>query len=197
MPASSPAAAEEVVGHGHDRAAVDHDLAPAGQPERVLGAGPVEGDGDGGPPVDDDRVGPGVLDVAAADVPGRALLFVDAPEEQGPWAVGQERHPPREGGHVVEVGIPGGDEVVQELFGPLPHGSERGQGVVECGLLSGDLGIGRGSGRAHRGPISAKTRGKAPAQKSPDIPGTVLHLDLSNKPFSWYFAFSSAWTLNL
>ena len=39
---------------------------------------------------------------------------------------------------------------------------------------------------------SPKKRAKAPAQKSPDIPGTVNHLEAHNKPFSWTFAFSSA-----
>ena len=94
---------------------------------------------------------------------------------------------PREGGHVVEVRIPGGDQVRQQLLGSLPHGGQRRQGMVEGGLLGGDLGIGRGSGHAHRGPNSAKSRGKAPAQKSPDIPGTVLHLDLSQQALQLVF----------
>ena len=75
--------AEEVVGDGNDRPPVDHDLASPGQAEGVLGAGPIEGHGHRGTPVDDHGVRSGVLHVATADVPGRAVLFVDAPEEAG------------------------------------------------------------------------------------------------------------------
>ena len=115
------------------------------------------------------------------------VLFVDAPEQQGPWAVRQQRDPPRQCGDVVEVRVPGGDQVLQQLLGPLPHRPQRCQCVVEGRLLGGHLGIGRGSGHAHRGPISAKTRAKAPAQKSPDIPGTLLHLDLSKQALQLVF----------
>ena len=52
------AATEQVVGHGDDLAAIHHDLATAGQPERVLGARPVEGHRHGRPPVHDDGIGP-------------------------------------------------------------------------------------------------------------------------------------------
>ncbi len=69
--------------------------------------------------------------------------------------------------------------------------------MVQRNLFDGHLGIGWGSGHTHLGPNTVETRAKAPAQKSPDIPGTLLHLHLRNKPFSWYFAFSSAGTLNL
>ena len=119
-----PDVAEEVVGHSHDSSAIDHDLAPTGQPQGVLGAGSIEGHGDGGPPVDDDRIRKGVFHVTPADAPGRAVLLVDATEEEGSWAVCQQRHPSREGGDVIEVGAPGGDQVLQELLGPLPHGPQ-------------------------------------------------------------------------
>ena len=102
-------AAEEVVSHRDDGVAVDHDLAAPGESERVPGAGPVEGHGDGGPPVDDDGVGTDVLDVAPSDVPRGTVLLVDPPEEERPWAVRQQRDPAREGGHVVEVWIAGAD----------------------------------------------------------------------------------------
>ena len=189
--------AEEVVGHGHDRATIDHDLATAGQSQSVFGAGSVEGNGYRGPPVDDDGVRTDVLDMATTDAPGGPVLLVDAPEEQRSWAVRQQGDPPRQRGDVVQVRAAGGNQVLQKPLGSLPHRPQRSQRMIEGGLLGGHLGVGRGSGRAHDGPFSAKTRAKAPAQKSPDIPGTVHDLDLSNKPFSWYFAFSSAWTLNL
>ncbi len=195
--ASGVLAAEEVVGHGHHRAAINHDLATTGEPERVLGAGPVEGHGHGGPPVHDDRIGSGVLHVATTDMPGGPLLIVDPSKEEGSRAVSQERHPPRQGGEVVQVGIPGGDEITQEEFGPLTHGPERRQGMLEIGLLSGNLWIGRRSGGTHRMLDSGDIRAKSAAQKSPVIPGTLPDFQLPNNPFSWYFAFSSAWTLNL
>ena len=65
-----------------------------------------------------------VLDVPPADAPGRAVLLVDAAEQQGPWAVRQQRHPLGQGGHVVEVWIPRGNEVRQQLLGPLAHRSQ-------------------------------------------------------------------------
>ena len=87
----------------------------------VLGAGPIKGNGNRRPPIDDDGVRAGVLHVPPADAPGRAVLLVDAPEEQGPWAVGQQRHPLGQGGHVVEIWIPRGNEVRQQLLGSLAH----------------------------------------------------------------------------
>ena len=120
----APRIAEQVVSNGDDRTSVDHDLAPAGQSESVLAAGPVEGNGDGSPPVDDDRVRAGVFDVTPADAPGRAVLLVDAPEEQGPRAVGQQGHPSGQSSHIVEVRIPGGNEVSQQLLGAAAHGPQ-------------------------------------------------------------------------
>ena len=126
-------------------AAVHHDLTPTGQAQRVLGAGPVEGHGDRSPPVDHDRVRAGVLDVAPPDAPGGPVVLVDTPEEQGARAVGQERDPAGEGGHVVEVWIPRRDEVSQQLLGSCRMAANDDQCVVESGLLGGNLGIGRGS----------------------------------------------------
>ena len=54
----------------------------AAELQRVGGRGPVEGRRDGGPPVDDHGVVPLVLDVAPADVPGVAVLGVEAAEGQ-------------------------------------------------------------------------------------------------------------------
>jgi hypothetical protein len=69
--------------------------------------------------------------------------------------------------------------------------------VIEGGLFCGNLGIGWGRGHTHEAWVSPKSRVKAPAQKSPDIPGTVLDLDIQNNTLSWYFTFSSVRTLNL
>ena len=99
------------------------------------------------------------------------VLFVDAPEEQRPWAVRQQGDPPGERGHVVEVRVPRGDQVLQQLLGPLPHGSQRSQRVVEGGLLGGDLGIGRGSGHAHRGPTLRQNTRKSARAKVPGHSG--------------------------
>ena len=87
-------AAEDVVGDGDDRASIHHDLAATHEPQWFRRARPVEGHGDRRPPVDDDRVAPTVFDVAAADMPNAAVLLVDAAEQKGTRAVGQQRHPP-------------------------------------------------------------------------------------------------------
>ncbi len=167
VPASSPTPPKRSSATAMTDAAIHHDLAPAGQPESVLGAGPVEGDGDGSPPVDDDGVRAGVLDVAAADAPGRAVLLVDAPEEQGSWAVRQERHPPGERGHVVEVRIPCGNRgpaAASRLAAASPPVTPVRDRVR---LLSGNLGIGRGSGRAHSSPGLPQRHAQKRPRKSP------------------------------
>ena len=87
-------AAEEVVGHSDDGAAVDHDLATPGQPQGILGAGPVEGDGHRGPPVDHHGIRTRSSSTWRRPMcQRRALLLVDAPEEQRSRAVRQERDP--------------------------------------------------------------------------------------------------------
>ena len=164
-------AAEQVVGHGDDRAAVHHDLAAPGEPQGILRAGPVEGDRDGGPPVHDDGIGPDVLDVAASDVPGRTLVLVDAPEEEGPGAVRQEVDPPREGRHVIEVGVPGCDQILEETLGALTHGRERLQGVLEVGLLGLQLRIGEWRRPAHRNRTRPKSRANCERAKIPGHSG--------------------------
>ena len=135
--------------------------------------------------------------MAAADVPGRAPVLVDAPEEEGPGAVRQEVDPPREGRHVIEVGVPGCDQILEETLGPLTHGGERLQGVLEVGLLGLQLRIGEWRRPAHRHRTRPKTRASASAQKSPDIPGIVLRFAGFYKPSTWDFPFSSVRTLNL
>ncbi len=128
-------APEEVVGDGDDAPTVDHDLPPAGEAERVLGAGAVEGDGDGCSPVEHHRLGVLVLHVPSPDVPGRAPFLVDAPEEQRSRAVGQEGDPSGQRGHVVEIRIARSDEIRQQLCRPLPHRAQVAHGAVEVLLF--------------------------------------------------------------
>ena len=85
--------AEEVVGHRDDPAPIDHHLSPALQPEGLFHPGPIEGHGDRGPPVDDDRVAQVVLYVAPPDVPGGARRLVDPPEEERSRALARGRPP--------------------------------------------------------------------------------------------------------
>ena len=103
-----PGPTEEVVGHGHDRAAIDHDLAATGKPEGVLGTGPVEGHGDGRPPVDDDRDPTRVSSTCRRPMcqvgPSSSSI---RPKRSGRGLSARSDDPPREGGHVVEVGVPG------------------------------------------------------------------------------------------
>ena len=196
-PGIAVAAVEEVVGHRHHRVAVDHDLAAPGQTQRILRAGPVEGDGYRGPPVDDDGVGTSVLHVAAADVPGGPLLLVDPPEEERAGALGQECNALREGGHVVEVGVAGSDEVLEEALGSLPHGGEGIVGVPQVGLLSVELRVGERRMTTHRNHFPGISIANGCAQKSPDIPGNVLTFTRPFKASTCSFPFSSVRTLNL
>ncbi len=160
--------AEEVVGDRQDALAVDHDLPPPGEAQWVLGTRPVEGNGNGRSPVEHHRVGVLVLDVAAPDVPRRTLLFVDAPEEQWSRAVGEHGDPAGQGGHVVEVRIPGADEIGQQPLGPLPHGAQGAHGSLEVLLLSLELGIGMRGRNTHGSQTTEQiTRKRARA----NIPG--------------------------
>ena len=86
----------------------------------------------------------------ASDVPRGARVFVDAPEEEWPGTVGEQRDSMGEGGHVVEVGVPRRDEVIEQPLCPLTHGAQRLQCTVEVGLFGRDLGVGRGSAASHR-----------------------------------------------
>ena len=166
-PGIAVGAVEEVVGHRHHRVAVDHDLAPPGQPQGILRAGPVEGDGHRGPPVDDDGVGTGVLDVAAADVPGGPLLLVDPPEEERAWALGQERDASGEGGDVVEVGAAGADEVLEQALGPLPHGRQGIVRVPKVRLLGVELRVGERAQDRSSGPRPRQYHAQMGARKNP------------------------------
>jgi len=188
---------EEVIGNRDDRPSIHHDLAPSDEPQWFPGARPVEGDRDRCPPVHDDGVGLLVFDVTASDVPGGTGILVDPAEEEGPRALGQERHAPREGGDVIEIGIAGGDQVVEKPLGSLPHRRQRGHRVLEVFLFGLELWVGQGRGNAHHGSEHAKKRANEGAQKSPDMPGIVPLFQLQNKASSWDFPFWSVRTLNL
>ena len=196
-PGVTVAGSEEVVGDGDDGVAIDHDLPPPGQPQGILDACPIEGDSDGGPPVDHHGVGPIVLDVAPADVPRRTVLLVDAPEEQRARAVGEQRDPPRQCGDVIEVGVARRDEIREEPLGPLSHRGERRHRPVEVVLLCGDLRIGDGRCGRHLAPGRVKAHANACAQNSPVTPGRLPGFRLLYNPLSWYFSLSPDRALNL
>jgi hypothetical protein len=142
-------------------AAVAHDEAAAAvQLHRVGGGGSVERRRHVGPPVDDDRVALGVLDVAAADVPGGAVLVVE-PAEAEPGDVGVETveaalQVPLGGGRVGRLGGRVGE--LGDACGAGPHRLETSVGVVDVVLFVGQVGMGHrsssGRGVALRLPAS-------------------------------------------
>jgi hypothetical protein len=146
---------EEVVRHGHHRAPVDHDLPAPGESPGVGAPGLVEGDRHRGTPVDDDRIAPLIFDVAPADVPRGPGLLVDATEEQGARAVGQQLHPAHQRGLVVEVRIPGAPQVVEQPTGPSTHRRQGQVGVIEVLLFGADLRVLAGGCGPHRSPRPA------------------------------------------
>ncbi len=178
-------AAEEVVGDRDDTPTIDHDLPPAGQAERFLGAGAVEGDGDRCAPIEHHRLGVRVLHVPSPDVPGRTLFLVDAPEEQRSRAVGQERDTAGKRRRVVEIRISGSDEIRQQLCRPFPHCAQVAHGAVEVVLFGLQLGVGVGNLGAHGSRTPPKSRANAPAQKSPDIPGILNEFRTNYNTSSW------------
>ena len=117
---------------------------PPAQPEGVVRGGPVEGRRHRRPPVDDDGVAAVVLHMAAADVPGVAVLVVEPPEAE-PGHVGREAAEP-----MVEVGL--GDGGVHLLRGvvrdgdrrsrPVPHRGEAGVRAPQDRPLAVQVGVG-------------------------------------------------------
>ncbi len=143
---------EEVIGHGHHRAPVDHDLPAPGESPGVGPPGLVEGDRHRGPPVDDDRIAASILDVTPADVPGGPGLLVDPTEEQGARAVGQQLHPAHQSGLVVEVRTAGAPQVVEQRTGPSLHRRQGQVGLIEVLLFGADLRVLTGRCGPHRPP---------------------------------------------
>jgi hypothetical protein len=123
---------------------------PAPGPDAVpVGrAGPVEGMGQPGPPVDHHRVALGVADVPAPHVEPRlrrvgAVVVVQPPEEQpGPPVVGQRRDPlpqlPLHRLRRIPVG-PGGRQRPR----PLPHRRQTPPGVLQHLPLGQQLTVGQ------------------------------------------------------
>jgi hypothetical protein len=68
---------------------------------------------------------------------------------------------------------------------------------LEVRLLGLELRVGEGRRIAHRDPLPGNSRANGLAQKSPDIPGTVLNFTRPNKASTCSFPFSSVRTLNL
>jgi hypothetical protein len=69
--------------------------------------------------------------------------------------------------------------------------------VVEISLLGFEFGIGVRGGHAHLVRSPGKSRVKADAQKTPDMPRIVLHFRSHYKASTWKFPFSSVRTLDL
>jgi hypothetical protein len=117
---------------------------PHGDALRVMGAGLVEGAGDGRPPVDDEGRGGRVLaDPEPTDVVALtgvvSALEVQPPEEQGafgqlPHLLGPTAQPVPEN---FGVGTGGGDVLAgDDLFpGPVDHGGEGGAAEVVVGAF--------------------------------------------------------------
>jgi hypothetical protein len=130
-------------------------------------------------------------------MPNAAVLLVDAAEQKGTRAVGQQRHPARERGDVVEVWTARCDQVLEQRLGSGAHSGQGGQGAVEVVLLRLQLRIARGRGDAHHGSDNDKRRANSGAQKPPDIPGILTLFGLSYKASTRFFTFSAVRTLNL
>ena len=154
---------ELLVEDGDEFVDLGDEPAPARQAERVGRGGPVEGDRDRCPPVDDHRRAVGVLDVAAADVPlvavGDDRILVDPAEAEGHVTdvdggstLGQLRPSDAGVGRVLVA-----DPLLGELersFAPCDHRVECVAGPGQVRLLGfvvgvAVTGIGRGG---HRGP---------------------------------------------
>ena len=152
---------EALVLVGREPAAVDAEPAAQLDAHRLGRGGAVERGGDGGPPVDDDRVAAVVGDVPAPDVEGLVAVVgagVDPAEEQGRARVVLQRGDAA-GEHVAEqlagVRVAGLGGV--EPVGGLAHPAQLVAGVVEVGLLAGEH-VGGGGGGAGWGRRTARAR---------------------------------------
>ena len=172
-----PAAVEEVVGDGHHGAAVDHDLAPPGQAR----ARPWRWPGRRGRP-------PGPASRRRRDPSGR-------PRRGGGRCARSARPPRRCARRGAGVGCrPGATRAGRgrrrsrgrdsrratrsgELLGSLPHGSQGIEGVLEGRLLGCELGVGEGSGHAHRSlRTPSKSRANSARAKIPGHSGDSTHI---------------------
>ena len=147
------AVAEQLVFQPEQRAALHGEVPAAGEAHRLAARGPVERLGDGGPPVDDDRLALLVGDRQSADVEGLQAIgglghAVDSTEHQGGVAeielgqpvdhglvehialvAGLERAPE---GALVEVAHPPG-RVAADFEAPI--------GVLDEVLFGGKIGV--------------------------------------------------------
>ena len=129
--------------------------------------------------------------MAPTDVPRGTVLLVDAPEEERAGAVCQQRDPAREGRDVVEVGIPGGDEVARELLGPRSHGRQRLRARSRYSCSPATSGSEDGRSGAHHARLDAQIRAQTGARKNPRTSrGYYSIFTRSKQPSTWFFAFS-------
>jgi hypothetical protein len=135
--------------------------------------------------------------VTAPDVPNGTVLLVDPTEEEWAGTVRQECHASRKVRDVIQIGVAGSDEVVEQALGSIPHGPQRRQCRFEVVLFGLELGIGERRSHGHRGTLHDKERANNGAQISPNMSGIVTPFPLPNKASSWDFPFWSVRTLNL
>ncbi len=150
----APRLAEKVVGDGDHLTPIDHHLTAELQTEGFPDPGPVERHGDPRAPIDHDRIPEVVFDMAPPDVPGRSVSFIDTPEEERPNALAQHRHPVHQSSLVVEVGLAGSTEVIEEGLRPSSHGREPTVRAVQILLLALQLGILDRRGIGHERPVA-------------------------------------------
>ncbi len=132
--------AEQIVGHLHELAALDDELAAPGDAERVLDGRSVERNGDGRAPLDDHWVAVCVFDVATPHVPRLARFGVEATEAERSQRVAELEHSPLERGQEVRIFGRGG----QQAGGALPHRLEALVRPIDVGLFPVEFGIGGG-----------------------------------------------------
>ena len=101
------ALAEQLVLEAEQRAALDREVPPPGQPHRLPARGPVEGLGDRRPPVDDDRL--------AVLVGHREAADVEALERVGPLRVAVDPAEHQRRVAEIELGQPVDQGLVEDI----------------------------------------------------------------------------------
>ncbi len=144
---------EVLVEEPDDLATIEREPAPLVDPHRVGPRRPVERHGDVGAPVHDDRVAPGILDVAPPDVEAITPFFVQATEGERDRRVSQRRQTAfqllEQQGRVRTGFLPGPDRPELDIArGSGAHRLQAGVRVVEIGLFGRDFRRDLGHGRA-------------------------------------------------
>ena len=93
--------------------------------------------------------------MASPDVP-RGSLLIDPPEKQRSGTLPQDRHPVRQSGLIVEIGLAGATEVVKQHFRACPHSRQRAVRMIEVVLLDTEFRVLAGDGLTHREPAQRR-----------------------------------------